>query len=176
MRFWPQDEHKSIYAFSWLKHVVVVLRKSEGTQKWLAPCGTDVHRVALTIDVSILEKDSHSQNKITMQNEVLIAQNMENLGAISLCLLEQLRPSLRTLTSVTYYWNADIHLVMSLLRFQKSVCSCSMPSPEKAGTLHPEKGRAINLEMACAMNPDTICVRNATLEGKSMDTWACSKR
>jgi hypothetical protein len=27
-----------------------------------------------------------------MQNEVLIAQNMENLGTKSVCLLEQLRP------------------------------------------------------------------------------------
>jgi hypothetical protein len=96
MRFWPQDELKNIYAFSWLKHVVVVLSKSEGPQKWLAPCGTDVHRVSRTIDVSILEKDSHRQNKIRMRNEVLIAQNMENLGATSLCLLEQLRPLLCT--------------------------------------------------------------------------------
>jgi hypothetical protein len=92
MRFWPQDEHKNIYAFSWLKHVVVVLSKSEGPKKWLAPCGTDVHRDARTIDVSILEKDSHRRNKIIMRNEVLIAQNMENLG----CLLDQLRPLLRT--------------------------------------------------------------------------------
>jgi hypothetical protein len=37
-----------------------------------------------------------------MQNEALIAQNMENLGAISVCLLEQLRPLLRTWTFVTY--------------------------------------------------------------------------
>jgi hypothetical protein len=96
MRCWPQDEHKSIDAFHWLKHVVFVLSKSEGPQKWLAPCGTDVHRVGRTIDVSILEKDSHRQNKIIMQNEVLIAQNMENLGTISLCLLEKLRPLLRT--------------------------------------------------------------------------------
>jgi hypothetical protein len=96
MRFWPQDQQNHIYAFSWLKHVVVVLSKSEGPQKCLAPCGTDVHRVARQIDVSILEKDSHRQNKIIMQNEVLIAQNMENSGAISLCLLEQLRPLLRT--------------------------------------------------------------------------------
>jgi hypothetical protein len=92
MRFWPQDEHQTMCAISWLKHVVVVLSKSEGLQKWLAPCGT----VARTIDVSILEKDSHRQTKIIMRNEVLIAQNMENLGAISLCLLEQLRPLLRT--------------------------------------------------------------------------------
>jgi hypothetical protein len=85
MRFWPQDEHQTVYAISWLKPVVVVvLSKSEGPQKWLASCGTDVHRVARTIDVSILEKDSHRQNKIIMQNEVLIAQNMESLGAISL--------------------------------------------------------------------------------------------
>jgi hypothetical protein len=96
MRFWPQDEHKNIHAFSWLKHVVVVLSKSEGQQKWLAPCGTDVHRVARTIDVSILEKDSHRQNKIILRNEVLLAQNMENLGAISLCLFDQLRPFLPT--------------------------------------------------------------------------------
>jgi hypothetical protein len=77
-----------MYAISLLKHVVVVLSKSEGPQKWLAPCGTDVHRVARTIDVSILEKDSHRQNKMIMRNEVLIAQNMEILGAIYVCLLE----------------------------------------------------------------------------------------
>jgi hypothetical protein len=64
MRFWPQDEHQTMYAISWLKHVVVVLSKSEGPQKWLAPCGTDVHRIARIIDVSILEKDSHRQNKM----------------------------------------------------------------------------------------------------------------
>jgi hypothetical protein len=67
MRFWPQDEHQNMYAISWLKHAVVVLSKSEGPQKWLAPCGTDVHRVACTIDVSVLEKDSHRQNKIIMR-------------------------------------------------------------------------------------------------------------
>jgi hypothetical protein len=85
-----------MHAISLLKHFVVVLSKSEGPQKWLAPCGTNVNRVARTIDVSILEKDSHRQNKMIRRNEVLIAQNMENLGAISLCLLEQLRPLLRT--------------------------------------------------------------------------------
>jgi hypothetical protein len=46
-----------MYEIGWLKHVVVVLSKSEGPQKWLAPCGTDVHSVARTIDVSIREKD-----------------------------------------------------------------------------------------------------------------------
>jgi hypothetical protein len=40
-----------MYEMSWLKHVVVVLSKSEGLQKCLAPCGADVHRVARTIDV-----------------------------------------------------------------------------------------------------------------------------
>jgi hypothetical protein len=34
----------------------------------LAPCGTDVHRVARTIDFSILEKDSHRHIKIIMRN------------------------------------------------------------------------------------------------------------
>jgi hypothetical protein len=92
-----------MYAISLLKHVVVVLSKSEGPQKWLAPCGTDVHRVARTIDVSILEKVSHRKNKMRIPNEVLIAQNMKNLGARSFCLLEQLRPLLRTWTFVTYY-------------------------------------------------------------------------
>jgi hypothetical protein len=86
---------------SLLKHVVV-LSKSEGTQKWLAPCGTDVHRVAHTLDASIVEKDSHRQNNMIIRNEVLIAQNMEILGATSVCLLEQLRPLLRTWTFVTY--------------------------------------------------------------------------
>jgi hypothetical protein len=70
MRFWPQDEHQAMYAISLLKHVAVVLSKSEG-QKWLAPCGTDVHRVARAIDVCILEKDSHRQNKLILRNEVL---------------------------------------------------------------------------------------------------------
>jgi hypothetical protein len=60
MRFWPQDKHQIVYAISLLKHVVV-LSKSEGPQKWLAPCGTDVHRVARTVDVCILEKESYRQ-------------------------------------------------------------------------------------------------------------------
>jgi hypothetical protein len=98
MRCWPQDEHQTMHAISLLKHVVVMLGKSEGLRKWLAPCGTDVHRVARTIDVSILEKDSHRQNKMILRNEVLRAQNIENLGARSVCLLEQLRPLLRTWT------------------------------------------------------------------------------
>jgi hypothetical protein len=85
MKFWPQHEHHTIYAISLLKHVAVVLSKSEGPQKWLAPCGTDVHRVARTIDVYILEKESYRQNNIMMRNEVLIAQNMRNLGARSVC-------------------------------------------------------------------------------------------
>jgi hypothetical protein len=58
-----------MYAISLLKHVVFVLSKSEGPQKWLAPCGADVHRVARTIDASILEKDSHRQNRMIVQNE-----------------------------------------------------------------------------------------------------------
>jgi hypothetical protein len=91
-----------MYAISFLKHVVVVLSKSEGLQKWLAPCGTDVHRVARTIDVSILENESHRQNNMIMRNEVLIAQKMENLGAKLICVLEQLRPLLRTWTFVTH--------------------------------------------------------------------------
>jgi hypothetical protein len=59
MRFWPQDEHPAMNAIGLLKHVVV-LSKSEGPQKWLAPCSTDVHRVARTIDVCILEQEFHS--------------------------------------------------------------------------------------------------------------------
>jgi hypothetical protein len=105
-----------MYAISLLKHVVVVLSKSEGPQKWLAPCGTDVHKGARTIGVSILEKDYHRQNKMIMPNEVLRAQKMGNLGAISVCLLEQLRPLLCMWTFVTYYicifvWlEADSHV------------------------------------------------------------------
>jgi hypothetical protein len=65
MKLWPHDEHQPMSEISRLKHVVVVLSKSEGPQKWLAPCGTDVHRVARTIDVSILDgflpaKQNHS--------------------------------------------------------------------------------------------------------------------
>jgi hypothetical protein len=67
MRFWAQDVNQTMHAIRWLKHVVV-LSKSEGPQKWLAPCGTDVHRVARTIDVSILENDSHRKNKTIIPN------------------------------------------------------------------------------------------------------------
>jgi hypothetical protein len=101
MRFWPQDEHPNMYTISLLKHVVV-LSKSERTQKWLAPRGTDVHRVAYTLDISIVEKDSHRQNNMIMRNEVLIAKNMDMLGATSVCLLKQLRPLSRKWTFVTY--------------------------------------------------------------------------
>jgi hypothetical protein len=66
MRFWPQDEHQTMYAISLLKHVVVVLSKSEGPQKWWAPCGTDVHRVARIIDVCIIEQEFHRQTKMRM--------------------------------------------------------------------------------------------------------------
>jgi hypothetical protein len=66
MKFCPQDERQTLYAISLLKHVVVVLSKSEGPQKWLAPCGTGMHRVARTIDVCILEKDSHRQTNMIM--------------------------------------------------------------------------------------------------------------
>jgi hypothetical protein len=103
MRFWPRDEHQSMYAISLLKQVVVVLCKSEGLQKWLTPCGTDMHRVARTINDCFLKKDSHSIKLKIMRTEVLRAQEMENLGAISVCLLEQLRPSWRKWTFVTYY-------------------------------------------------------------------------
>jgi hypothetical protein len=49
-----------MHAFSLLKNVVVVLSKSESPQKWLAPCGADVNRVARTINVCILEQESHT--------------------------------------------------------------------------------------------------------------------
>jgi hypothetical protein len=55
-----------MYAISLMKHVAVVLNKSEGQQKWLAPCSTDVRKVARTIDVCILEKESHRQTKMIM--------------------------------------------------------------------------------------------------------------
>jgi hypothetical protein len=77
MSFWPQLVHQNLYAINLLKHVVVVLSKFEGPQKWLAPCGTDVHRVARTIDVSILEKESYRQNNMIMRHEVFRAQNMK---------------------------------------------------------------------------------------------------
>jgi hypothetical protein len=53
-----------MYAVSLLKHVVVVLSKSEDLQKWVTPCCADVHSVARTIDVCIFKKDSHRLNKI----------------------------------------------------------------------------------------------------------------
>jgi hypothetical protein len=130
MRFWPQDEHQTMYAISLLKHVVVLLSKSDGPQKWLAPCRTDVHRVARTIDVSILEKDSHRQNKMIMRNEVLRAQNMENLGAISVCLLEQLRPLLRMWTFVMHY---VIRVARGAQRSRRHNCNLPPCRPNKPG-------------------------------------------
>jgi hypothetical protein len=65
LRCWPQDKHQIIHASSLLKHVVV-LSKSEGQQKWLAPCGTDAHRIARTIGVCILEQESLRQTEMTM--------------------------------------------------------------------------------------------------------------
>jgi hypothetical protein len=56
-KFWPQDEHQTMYAIRLLKHVVVVLSNSEGPQKWLASCGADVHRVAGAIDVFLLQQE-----------------------------------------------------------------------------------------------------------------------
>jgi hypothetical protein len=56
-----------VHAITLLKHVVVVvvvLSKSEGPQKWLAPFGTDVHRVAHTFDVCIPEHESHRHTKM----------------------------------------------------------------------------------------------------------------
>jgi hypothetical protein len=92
MRFWPHNVHQTMYAINLLKHLVVVLSKSESPQKWLAPCGTDVHIVARTFDVCILDQESHRQSKMVMGIGVLRAQHSENLGAISVCLLEQLSP------------------------------------------------------------------------------------
>jgi hypothetical protein len=103
MMLWPHDKHQTMYAISLLNHVVVLLSTSEGSQKWFAPCGTDVHGVACTIDVCIVEQESHRQTKMIMWNGALRAQNMENLGAMSVCLLEQLRPLILAQTVVTNY-------------------------------------------------------------------------
>jgi hypothetical protein len=65
MRFWPQDEHQTMYAISMLRGVVV-MRQSEGPQNWLAPCGADVHSVGRAIDACILEKEPHRQSKMMM--------------------------------------------------------------------------------------------------------------
>jgi hypothetical protein len=54
----PQDEHQTMHAIGLWKHVVV-LSKSDGPQKWLAPRSADVHRGAPAIDVCTLEKDCH---------------------------------------------------------------------------------------------------------------------
>jgi hypothetical protein len=58
-----------MYAISLLQHVVVVVVVvilSEGRQKWLAPCGTDVHIVARTINVCILEQESRRQTEMIL--------------------------------------------------------------------------------------------------------------
>jgi hypothetical protein len=103
MMLWPQDKHQTMYAISLLEHVVVLLSTSEGSQKWFAPCGTDVHGVAYTIDVCIVEQESQRQTKMIMWNGALRAHNMENLGATSVCLLEQLWPLFLAQTVVTIY-------------------------------------------------------------------------
>jgi hypothetical protein len=59
-----------MYAIRLLKHAFVVLSKSEGPKRWLAPCGTDVYRVARTIDVCILEQESHRQTTMITGNRV----------------------------------------------------------------------------------------------------------
>jgi hypothetical protein len=117
---------KTMHAIRLPKHVV--LSKSEGPLKWLAPCGTDVHRVARTIDACILEQESYKQTKMIMRNGVLRTQKMKNLGAISVCLLEQLR--LRAWIFVTYYTipSQQQHFIFKTL--QESALS-SMPQ-----TLH----------------------------------------
>jgi hypothetical protein len=89
-----------MYAISLLKGVVVVLGKSEGPPKCLAPCSTDVHRLARATVVSILEKESHRRINTELRNEVFIAQTMENVGVKSVCLPEHLGPLLRTICSV----------------------------------------------------------------------------
>jgi hypothetical protein len=82
MRFRPQDEHQTMYVISLLKRVGV-LTKSEGSQKWLAPSDTDLHRVARAIDVCSLKKDSLRQTAMILWNAGLRAQHMESVGAIS---------------------------------------------------------------------------------------------
>jgi hypothetical protein len=104
-----------------LNHVVVVLSKSEGPQKWLAPSGTDVHRVARPIDVSILKKESHRQKHMVMQNDVSIAQNMAKFSPKSVCLLEQLRPLLRTWTFSLYYFMQTLVRVLHVHQ-SRGVC------------------------------------------------------
>jgi hypothetical protein len=64
MSFWPLDEKQTMYAINLLEHVV--LSKSEGQQKWLAPCSTDVHRVARTKEVFILEQRFHRHTQMIM--------------------------------------------------------------------------------------------------------------
>jgi hypothetical protein len=49
--------------------------------------GTLGHRVARTIHVCILEKESQRQTKMMLSTGVLRAHKMENLDAISVCLL-----------------------------------------------------------------------------------------
>jgi hypothetical protein len=63
VRFWPQDEHQTLYAISLLKHVVILL--NEGLQK-LTTLGIDVNIVARTIDVCICKQESHRQPKLIM--------------------------------------------------------------------------------------------------------------
>jgi hypothetical protein len=76
-----------MYAVSLLEHVGVVLSKSEGQQKWLAPCTTDVSRcVARTIDVCILEKESHRQTKMVMSMSCGIKSTKHGNFGRNICL------------------------------------------------------------------------------------------
>jgi hypothetical protein len=48
------------------EHTAVLLRNSQGLQKWLAAFGTDMHMVARAIDVCIPGQPFHKQKKVIM--------------------------------------------------------------------------------------------------------------
>jgi hypothetical protein len=66
MSYWSQAGHQNNYAISPLKHIVLLLSRSEGLQKRLALCGTNMHMVALAIDVCTLGQTSHKETKTMM--------------------------------------------------------------------------------------------------------------
>jgi hypothetical protein len=58
----PQNEHQNMHVISMITNIVLALSKSEGLLKWLASCGTDVRRVAHTIDGCIFSQTSSQPN------------------------------------------------------------------------------------------------------------------
>jgi hypothetical protein len=78
-----QKKHQTMHAMSLLKHVVVVIRKSECMQQRCASCGTCLFAQLMSVSGAGISQATLNENL----KWVLRAQKAEHLGAISVCLL-----------------------------------------------------------------------------------------